>query len=343
MNGDSSQPSPAKQPPSATPLGVVWRELSRPFRLRTWRRWAGVPRPKKRPPTPTEQASRPPPSPRIPAMITHNEAKFFANCAHECAGAGRIVDLGCWMGSTAVALADGVHRAGRSDRILALDIFVWEPWMDRSHAKLVHGIYRQGETFLPEARRVVHERGHGLVDVERADLTDYEWSGEPIKLLLVDAMKTMALMRQIATTFYPCLQPGGFLLHQDFKHRSTPWIHILQYRLRRHCSLVASVQPGGTVGFRVIEPISREQVRAALEFQHMSEEETDACFEYSLSLLPPDERVPVATGHVAHYCRIERPDKARRLVDHYRQQGIDAVGDYPLILNMLNGTLARAA
>jgi hypothetical protein len=276
-------------------------------------------------------------------MISDEEARFFADCACDCTGEGRIVDLGCWMGSTAVALAEGVHRAGRDERVEAFDIFIWEPWMDRSHARIVHGIYLQGESFLPEARRIIEQHGRGLVDLKWADLTAYEWSGGPLKLLLVDAMKTVALTRQIAATFYPSLRRDALVLHQDFKHFSTPWIHILQARLRPHFRFIHSVERGGTVGLRVVEPMSREQIQAALNFERMTEAETDACFEYSQSLLRPCEREQVAASHATYYCRTERPEKARRLVEHYARQGLDISSGSPHIVRAMREPLAPAA
>jgi hypothetical protein len=277
-------------------------------------------------------------------MITEPEADFFARCAEMSSPLeGAIVDLGCWMGSTAVALAKGAHRGGRGDRVRAFDIFVWEDWMNESHAKLVSGIYQQGESFLPEARRIVHEHGHGLVDLVAADLTEYQWSGEPIKLLLVDAMKSMSLMQQIATTFFPCVPAGGFMLHQDFKHCYTSWIHILHYRLRHHFELVESVVPGGTVGFRVVEPISLDEVAAAIDFDGITEAEGDAAFEHSLSLLDPSDRKDVAEAHISHFWRLNDTGKVLRLAEHYAAQGIDVLSEHPLAGQALQLLAAQAA
>jgi hypothetical protein len=187
-------------------LNKIWRETSRPFRPRTWRKLAGLaPKPPAPPPRqpakPKENRALPK---GIPSMITHSEAAFFARCAERSLGAeGQIVDLGCWMGSTAVALAEGIRRGGGDERVRAFDIFLWETWMEREHAKLTYGIYRAGDSFLPEARRIVQQHGHGLVELHQADLTRYHWSGEPIKLLLVDAMKSLPLAQQIARTFSP--------------------------------------------------------------------------------------------------------------------------------------------
>jgi len=311
------------------PLERIWREATRPFRLRTWRKLAGIsnPHPVRKKPiaqspnAPAVEAWRLP----FPSMVTRHEASFFARCAasrvHQ---QGRIVDLGCWMGSTAVALAHGVHEAGGTDRIFAVDIFLWSSWMNASHAKLVHGIYAPGESFLPEARRIARDHGFGLVDLVAADLTTFEWSQGPIKILLVDAMKSSALMKQIARSFFPSLQPDGILLHQDFKHSFTSWIHILQYRLRRHFRFIESVPKAGTVGYEVLSTPDVSEVVAATEMDPVSNAEADACFEYSLSLLPEAHHNEVARAHITHYLRHNnQPEEADRVTALYAKRGID--------------------
>src|SRR5438874_2131846 len=93
-------------------FGRIVRETVRPFRLRTWRRLAGIREssPVKRAPQKATASEEKPIAVRrsIPSMITGEEAEYFARCAERCVRLdGKIVDLGCWMGSTAVALANG--------------------------------------------------------------------------------------------------------------------------------------------------------------------------------------------------------------------------------------------
>ena len=48
----------------------------------------------------------------------------------------------------------------------------------------------------------------------------------PIKILLVDAMKSSELAKAITMNFFPSLLEGVLLIHQDYKHYFTPWIHV---------------------------------------------------------------------------------------------------------------------
>jgi hypothetical protein len=60
----------------------------------------------------------------VPSMITESEAAFFTECARgPLPPGGSIVDLGCFMGSTAIALARGVMEAGCRDEVIAYDLF----------------------------------------------------------------------------------------------------------------------------------------------------------------------------------------------------------------------------
>jgi hypothetical protein len=213
-------------------------------------------------------------------------------------------------------------------------MFQWEAWMP---AHIPHCLYEPGDSFLPEARRVVRENGGGGVELIRADLGLYEWSGGPIKILLVDAMKGPHLATQIARNFYPSLSPGSLLIHQDFKHYFTSWIHVLQYRLRQYFRFYRSVQ-SGTVAFEVLAPIPREEVVRATEFTTMPDDETDASFRHSLDLVGPDERANIAAAHVMHYVHLKRTDRASHIVEIYRPIGMLDKGEFPIALGLLSQT-----
>jgi hypothetical protein len=53
--------------------------------------------------------------------------------------------------------------------------------------------------------------------------------------------------------FFPSLLTGALLIHQDYKHTFTPWIHVLQYRLKDSCAFMHSVPQNQTVCFRIFD------------------------------------------------------------------------------------------
>ena len=240
------------------------------------------------------------------------------------------------MGSTAIALARGVIKSGRREEIVAYDLFTWEDYMEMDWCPTL-GVFRPGDSFLPEAHRYARDRGGGLVKLHRADLRQYEWDGRPIALLLVDAMKSFDLARQIARSFYPALLPGTVLIHQDFKHYFTSWIHVLRYRLRDRFQFLRSVPDGCTVAFAVASPIPADEARAKSDFGNISDDEAEEAFRYSMGLLPPDQTANIAAAHVMLYHYLGRDDRVRATLAKYRALGLDRQGEFPIALGQLSG------
>ena len=271
-------------------------------------------------------------------MVSPAEMTFFSESAARYVGReGAIVDLGCWLGSTSIALAQGILSRGPAaenpnEKVFGFDMFQWESWMP---AQVPYCLYQPGESFLPEARRVVREHGGGRIELIKADLEVYQWSGGPIKILLVDAMKNERLAVQIPRNFFPSLLPGSLLIHQDFKHYYTSWIHVLQYQLRQYFRFYRSV-PSGTVAFEVVAPIPPEAVDRATEFTTIPDDETDASFRHSLDLVEPEERPNIAAAHVMHYLHLKRTDRASHIIELYRPSGMLDQGEFPMALSLLN-------
>lgn len=278
------------------------------------------------------------PKPEVPGMVSSAEMTFLSESAARYFGReGAIVDLGCWLGSTSIALAQGILSHGsnadnRNEKVFGFDMFQWEAWMP---AHIPYCLYEPGDSFLPEARRVVREHGGNRVELIQADLGLYQWSGGPIKILLVDAMKNEDLAIQIPRNFFPSLIPGSLLIHQDFKHYYTSWIHVLQYQLRQYFRFYRSVR-WGTVAFEVVAPIPREAVDRATEFTTIPDDETDASFRHSLDLVGPDERTNIAAAHVMRYVHLKRQDKASHIVEFYRPAGMLDKGEFPKALSLLS-------
>lgn len=284
------------------------------------------------------EVSEPPvPKARI-GMISSEETAFYCESAARYAGKeGAMVDLGCWLGSTSIALARGLLSHGsktddQDEKVFGFDRFIWEGWMP---ARIPYCQYEPGESFLPEARRVVREYGSGRVELIQADLNHYQWEGGPIKILLVDAMKGPGLTTHIARNFFASLAPGGLLIHQDFKHYFTSWIHLLHYRLREYFRFYRSV-PVGTVAFTVVAPIPRETLHQATDFAAVTDDEIDSAFHHSLALVGPEERANIAGAHVMYYAHSQRQDMASRIVEIYRPLGLLDQGEFPKALDFLS-------
>jgi hypothetical protein len=279
------------------------------------------------------------PKAEIPGMVSPAEMAFFRESAARYVGKeGAIVDLGCWLGSTSIALAQGFLDHGsqgnhRTEKVFGFDRFIWEEWMP---AHIPFGHYHAGESFLPEARRLVRDHGGDGIELVQADLTLYEWKDGPIKILLVDAMKNENIASQITTSFYPSLMPGGLLIHQDFKHYYTSWIHVIQYRLRRYFRRDGSVPGSGTVAFEVIAPIPKEAVDQATDLATIPDDEVDASFRHSLDLVGPGDCVNVAAAHVMQYIHLRRKARALETLEKYHSLAPSDKSEFPMVMNYLD-------
>jgi hypothetical protein len=274
------------------------------------------------------------PGEQIPAMITPDESAFYEESARASTGKfGAIIDLGCWLGGTSVALARGIanpKNQQQNEKVLGFDLFRWEQWMP---ADVPYCLYQTGDSFLSEARRLTRDHGGGKVELIQADLTSYEWTAGPIKILLVDAMKNEALARQITQSFYPSLIPGALLIHQDFKHFHTTWIHLLHHELREYFQLYRVVPNSTTVAFEARKAIPIEAAKRATDFGKLSDDQIDECFGYSIGLVGSDDCANVAAAHVMHYLHLGRKDQARVTLDRYRR--MKEKGDLAIVASRL--------
>lgn len=274
-------------------------------------------------------------NPPAVGMTSAGEQAYYCLCARE-AQPGVIVDLGCWMGSTTMALAKGSRENPKGPLpIHAYDLFEWSSWMD-SFAGNLHGRYLPGESFLPEARGRIREYA-GFVTMIKADLTQTRWDGASISILLVDAMKNAELTSRIAEAFLPHLSPGGHLIHQDFKHFYTPWIHILQYRLRDCFCVAKDIADGSTVSFQLLSPILPERARASGDFSSIAEDEVEAAFRYGLDLVSEKWKPAVASAHVMYYIHTRKLELAQRWHDDYLRRNLCGGYDWSAMQQSLAG------
>ena len=125
------------------------------------------------------------------SMLTDLEKEYLYTFAvNEYAGQGAIVDLGCWLGSSTIALASGLRehpdRQLRSALVHAYDLFIWDGWMnDVSVVRQtpLDGKYRPGDSFLEECRELT-EPWRDNIRFYPGDLSSIGRSNGPISSCL---------------------------------------------------------------------------------------------------------------------------------------------------------------
>jgi hypothetical protein len=222
---------------------------------------------------------------RLPGMTASTERAYFTWQTRELfTGRGTIVDLGSWFGSTTTTLAAGLaanpRPSTREAVIHAYDRFVWEGWMDDYAAMAVHGPYAEGESFVREFERIVAP-WRDRIHLHAGDLCEEVWPGDPIEVLLVDAMKAWDVTYHILSQFYGSLVSDAYVIHQDFSNCFTPWIHLVSYRYREHLVPVLDVPRAETMVFRVARPFDGS-AELGLTRDDFDGDEVEAAFEHSL-------------------------------------------------------------
>lgn len=273
-------------------------------------------------------SKRPPAASNAVGMIVEQECDWFRTYAADTySGAGAIVDLGCFLGSTTICLAQGLstNRAGKAAKIHAYDRFLWEDWMQRWwEAKGLPAPELEADSFLPEFLKQTSPWKEQIV-VHPEDLALSRWENGPIEFLLVDVMKSPDLAESIARSFFSSLIPGkSYVAHQDFAHSWTSWIHLLQFRLRDSFALTADIPKSGTVVFRYRKQFSPEAV-GDLSMTSVAVEEIDAAFDYSLGLVSDDKKPNVVAAKAMAYLHRGDVDRAREVVEA-NQWGATSLG-----------------
>jgi hypothetical protein len=218
-------------------------------------------------------------------MTTYQEQSFCREWARSASGPGALVDVGCWLGATTIALAQGLSASAyaQTRRVHAYDLFVWQEWMSPIAAGTpVDGLYAPGESFLPEFEaRVAPWRSS--IDVHVADLRSETWPGGEIQFLFVDAMKDPGLTAAIALGFLPSLTPGAVVVQQDYTYPWCPWIHLLMYRLRDVLVPLTAIEASYGVAFSAVGEITASRAEAAAA-DDATVDEADAAFGWAEAL-----------------------------------------------------------
>ena len=255
-------------------------------------------------------------------MISGNEQTFCRNYARDLyTGAGEIVDLGCWLGATTVSFARGLRRnrrltpEQRRKRIHSYDLFRWHPSMNPNvRGTPLEGRYQEGDNFLPEFEKRTAPWSE-YFQVNAGDIKASPWTGGPVELLFVDAMKWPDTAAWIVKDFYPHLIPGVSLVaHQDFGDFFAGWIHLIQYRLRDYFEVFEEVKKSATVVFKLKSAIPAALLEPDCFLEHASLEEITAAFNHSDSLVGKSMQERIAAGRAMAHLHRGEPELAKKVV-----------------------------
>jgi len=272
---------------------------------------------------------------RLPGMTVDGEHAFlqwYAQYVYQ--GVGELVDLGCWMGATTISLARGLVNnvsAGAARRpIHAYDQFVWEDWMSPHVAGTpLENKYGPGESFYDRFLELTAPWNH-RIQPHPGDLTQENWDGDRIEFLFIDVMKSWDLTNHLLKTFFPSLMPGrSIIVHQDFAHFYTSWIHLITYLFRDCFEPMFHINNTPSLVLKYCRQLPLDWLQKCYSFNSFTELEVEAAFAYSLELVPPELKHQVAAAHAMHHVHGGQLERARAKIASYKAAGLWREGALP--------------
>ncbi len=199
---------------------------------------------------------------RVPTMLVERELNYLHWLGASLKGAGRVVELGCFLGGSTAALVEGMKRSTAPHKpVLVYDAFEapndeavtnsW--WMKQFNLA-------PGENFRKRYEVLHHNRLNHLTiregwlppKISPEDERSLYPEQEPIELLFIDAAKTSDVHRTILRTFGRHLKPGSIVVQQDFVEMMVPWLPLHMWQLRHVFEPLDAVRRTPTVAFRCV-------------------------------------------------------------------------------------------
>lgn len=199
----------------------------------------------------------------VPAMLKPmDRAIYYYYASRHPGGDSAIIDAGCLIGGTTMALLAGLKERADVPRIEVYDIFKCEGYI----RNFLNYWCPDASPDLTSIRPLfdANVRGHECrLQVFEGDLcvTD-EIHKKPIYFFGVDCCKAVGVTDTVIRYFYPALMPGiSYVVHQDYVHGWLPHIHISMELLSDYFRPVLESREAASYVFQPIAPITGDVVK----------------------------------------------------------------------------------
>lgn len=253
-----------------------------------------------------------PPLPDVPGMTSVAECRYlFWLASSQLVAVGDLVEVGSWLGRSALHLAADIKHSGLPAKLHCFDGFTWAP-SDSNNSDLP---LKPGDSFLPYFQQNVASY-RDLVSSHRNRIADITWPGDPIEVLLLDAPKKLKEITRCLEVFGPSLVPGKSIIAiQDYQYFPAYALAACMYALRDSLELRHVVLEGSTVAFQVTRPIDLQQERPVLwELFSWSPSQIHAAWDSILESLPPQARDRIEPGRALHLYDSGAKGEAKRVM-----------------------------
>jgi hypothetical protein len=177
--------------------------------------------------------------------------------------ADAVVDAGCFLGGSTLALASGVAaRATAPSPIHVYDLFRYGDASEK--AWVPDGLpFAVGASTMPAFEQHVR-RVRPMLTLHAGDVREKRWDGEPIGTLFVDIAKSWSTGDAVWNQFFPALVPGeSLVIQQDLVHWGHPWCAIVMELLDEHFEYLGWTWYSSAV-YRTKRPVTRGDLPRSL-------------------------------------------------------------------------------
>lgn len=202
----------------------------------------------------------------LPTMLTDEELSMLAFLAEHAPLEGPVLDLGCFLGGSTVALASGAARSRRERRLHSFDLFELNEAMKHRY------LYQRGLPFYPGieglelfrivtaayADRITAHAGNIMATLNR----DWVRANDPA-LVFLDLCKTPEITDHVTRSLLGGLRPDTWIVQQDFIYEFTPWAIYPFWQLREFFQFVGATEHHSAI-FRVVAQVPEDRLDGAM-------------------------------------------------------------------------------
>lgn len=168
------------------------------------------------------------------SMLSYEERALLFALARDSHGEGAIIDAGCFVGGSTVALAAGLHagRNGPPGVIHSYDLLRSDPEHTAGYSAEIDALPPASDLRPLFEQQVRSWRD--LVTLHQGDLLQQRWSAhDRVEILFIDVCKSWELNAHATRQFFPALIPGrSVVIQQDLVHWRYPWCAIVMETLQ---------------------------------------------------------------------------------------------------------------
>lgn len=171
----------------------------------------------------------------IPALTPYFVHEYLYEIGQQWSGKGVVVELGSWLGATAMPLLKGLIRAGYDRSFYCFDR--WQATIEQvRHAKNQGLNIKQNQDLLPVFLKNVNKYYLDIFAVKGEIIKNLKWELGPIEICILDAPKRNPVFSHVINELLPWWIPEttiiGFLDYYFYKKKEGKVRQALKAPLR---------------------------------------------------------------------------------------------------------------